>query len=94
MHTIQLVLIVISGLFITHARPVEEDVERQQRVLLHSDGDLMDVLAKTQAMVATLNSTLNNLLVTTKAEIGTMNSTIHLQNGKYMIRYNDITNLF
>ena len=58
MHTKRLVLIVICGLIGVNTKPVEKDAERQQRVLLHSDGDVIDVLTKTQAMVASLNSTI------------------------------------
>lgn len=56
--------------------------ERQSRILLHSDGDLLDVLAKTQAAVTLLNTTLMNVLATTRTDIASMNSTINLQKGK------------
>ena len=34
-------------------------VDRQARILLHSDGDVIDTLAKTQAEVVSLNATFN-----------------------------------
>ena len=82
-----IVLFVILGLLSVRAKPVEKDVERQRRIYLKGESDIVDVLAKTQAMVATLNSTLQNLLATTNAKFGSMNSTIHSQDGKYLIRY-------
>ena len=60
----QLVLIAISGLFVTNAKLVAEDAGRQQRILLHSDQDVtnvMDALAKTQAMFASFNATITSL---------------------------------
>ena len=77
-----IVLFVIWGLINVRAKQVEEDVERQRRIYLKGESDIVDVLAKTQAMVTTLNSTLQNLLTSTNAKIGSMNSTIHSQNGK------------
>ena len=55
----KIVLIVISGLFVTIAKPVVKDAGRQQRILLHGDLDVTnvkDALAETQAMVASLNA--------------------------------------
>ena len=57
MHTMQLIFVVMCGLIGVNTKPVEKDGERQPRVLLHSNDDVIDVLAKTQAMVASLNST-------------------------------------
>ena len=81
----QLAVIVITALWVANAKPAKEvrsfAAGRQERILLHTDGDVMDVLAKTQAAIAMFNSTLMNLLATTGAKISSMNSTINLQNG-------------